>query len=190
MLPVFQNLMVFFMNFPTAFRSIGSAHSFSELKEYERIQHGKDVNHLTITPHQQKVIYELLKELATSHILTLGWHASRLTTTGLKLKEEVHPYRFLLEILLTPPPNSEQHSSKDHLKMIREDSSDLLRSRIWSDFTFNLGKNFEDRKKDIAHYRESFAKTLGVDASQLEVHEEAKKWDILVDYLLESSKND
>ena len=131
----------------------------------------KNVEHLEISLGNKLVIKNLLEEVATHSVIHLIYNALRLKEIGRQLKEEVHPFRFLLEIYSDP-------LSKKHFEKIHEERESIFsgRNQIWNDFSANLAKNFNDRIHDIEHYVESFARELSLDLSTIQELQKEGNW--------------
>ncbi len=163
---------------PTPFYN-PSTSSLSSLKKSDRTHEPKSIDFLTITPQNQQVIQLLLKELATSSVFLLAYNTLSLIKTGTSLSEEVHPYRFLLEILLNPASNK-------HFRKLYEEKDQIFsgRNQIWNDFARNLGKTFKKEAENIAAYTFSFAASLEADPVKVEYHLQKEDWDGLLTYII------
>jgi hypothetical protein len=152
-----------------------------EQKISESIFSFKQIEDLLISKENQIRIHGLLEELATSSVAWLAFNGLRLTKLGRLLKQEVHPFRFLLEIYQNP-------ISKKYLEEIYEDRHQLLsgRSQIWKDFSQNLAKNFQSCAIDIHHYAESFAQELELDFLLLKEFVHRKDWEGLLLFIVQS----
>ena len=73
-----------------------SISSLSSLQHLGKDPTPKNIKILKISSQNQEIIQLLVKELATQSVLYLAYHGFRLTKIGAALKEEVHPYLFLL----------------------------------------------------------------------------------------------
>ena len=166
---------------PHSHRSIST---LTSLQTSEVTPSFKPIHTLKISISHRETIQNLLEELATKSVFHLACNGLRLMKIGNTLKEEVHPYLFLLEIFSNA-------SSKKHLEKFYEDRNQIIsgRSQIWSDFVKNLGKNFESREGDIAPYTFSFAQALNLDPSQVELHVKERNWESLLVFLLQATSS-
>lgn len=176
-----QDLLCFLSNFRTSITALFSRKKLVIDSSHEPIQI-KNVNELKINDSNQQRISSLIQEISTSSLKELAWNAGKLSKSGKILKREVHPFRFLLEVF------RDDHSKKCLQKIAQDRTSYFSgRSRIWSDFSKNLGENFENRQGDIEPYIDSFSEVLGLEAGPIRLFCQDKNWEGLLLFLVHSN---
>jgi hypothetical protein len=128
---------------------------------------------LPITNEEKEIIYDLIHKLGTTSLMSLAlpWNQSALRKLGAEI-EHVHPFKFLEYIL--------RH------RTLRTDLDTIHNSNfIWPDFLNGLSGKMERERAGLPHYLPGFARSMGIDLSQLQPFLESKDWQAMVFFLLD-----